>query len=160
MWHERQFQFGLMFSDKIKGTLEYEMIGPALREGEVDIRTVWPDMSKTLEATIQEDEGLPDLINKSGRLLSSVVWSTKREVARQSCSLLAHFFPSLVESLMLDQQEMALEQSSFSQVHHQEWKSMIHVQYCKTAIVSDIILYTWGSLDSTDRQYLLKKWAD
>ena len=34
------------------------------------------------------------------------------------------------------------------------------VQYCKTTIVSDIILYTWGSLDSVDREYLLKKWAD
>ena len=34
------------------------------------------------------------------------------------------------------------------------------VQYCKTTIISDIILYTWGSLDSADRQYLLKKWAD
>ena len=33
-------------------------------------------------------------------------------------------------------------------------------QYCKTTIISDIILYTWGSLDSVDRQYLLKKWAD
>ena len=34
------------------------------------------------------------------------------------------------------------------------------VQYCKTTIVSDISLYTWGSLDSVDRQYLLNKWAD
>ena len=34
------------------------------------------------------------------------------------------------------------------------------VQYCKTTIVSDIILYTWESLDSVDREYLLKKWAD
>ena len=33
------------------------------------------------------------------------------------------------------------------------------VQYCKTTIVSDIILYTWESLDPVDRQYLLKKWA-
>ena len=36
----------------------------------------------------------------------------------------------------------------------------LDVQYCKTTIVSDNILYTWGSLDSVDRQYLLKKWAD
>jgi len=34
------------------------------------------------------------------------------------------------------------------------------VQYYKTTIVSDIILYTWGSLDSVDRQYILKKWTD
>ena len=46
----------MMFSDKSKGALEYEMIGPYLREGEVNIRTVWPDMSKTLETTIQQDK--------------------------------------------------------------------------------------------------------
>ena len=34
------------------------------------------------------------------------------------------------------------------------------VQYWKTTIVSDIILYTWESLDPVDRRYLLKKWAD
>ena len=34
------------------------------------------------------------------------------------------------------------------------------VRYCKSTIVSDIILYTWESLDAVDRQYLLKRWAD
>ena len=67
LWHTKQFQFGMMFGDKSKGTLEYEMIGLDLREGEVNIRTVWPDMSKTLETAIQEGIGLPDLINKSGK---------------------------------------------------------------------------------------------
>ena len=100
--------------------LEYDTIGPDLREGEVNIRTVWPDMSKTLETTIQEDIGLPDLINKFGNCFRLWCVSTKGEVARESCSLLAYFFPSLVESLMLDQQEMALEQSSFSQVRLKE----------------------------------------
>ena len=60
---------------------------------------------------------------------------------------------------MLDQQEMALEQSSFSHVPPMEEYDP-NVQFCKTTIVNDIILYTWGSLDSADRQYLLKKWAD
>ena len=50
----------MMFSDKCKGTLEYEVIGPDLREGEVNIRTVWPDMSKSLETAIQADIGLPN----------------------------------------------------------------------------------------------------
>ena len=36
----------------------------------------------------------------------------------------------------------------------------LDVQFCKTTIVSEIILYTWESLDSADRQYLLQKWAD
>ena len=52
----------MMLSDKSKGTLEYETIGPKLREGEVNIRTVWPDISKTLKTTIQEDKALPDLM--------------------------------------------------------------------------------------------------
>ena len=30
LWHTKQFQFGMMFSDKSKGTLEYESIGPDL----------------------------------------------------------------------------------------------------------------------------------
>jgi len=57
----------MMFSDMSKGTLEYETIGPDLGEGEVIIRTVWPDMSKSLETAIQVDIGLPDLINKFGK---------------------------------------------------------------------------------------------
>ena len=32
LWHTKQFQFGMMFSDKSKGTLEYETIGPDLGE--------------------------------------------------------------------------------------------------------------------------------
>ena len=78
LWHTKQFQFGMMFSDKSKGTLEYETIGPDLREAEVNIRTVWPDMLMTLETRIQEDIGLPDLINKFGKLLSPVVCVNNR----------------------------------------------------------------------------------
>ena len=88
--------------------------------GEVNIRTVWPDMSKSLETAIQADIGLPKLIKEFGKLLSLWCVSTNGEGGRHSCSLLAHFFPSLVELLMLDQQEMALEQSSFSQVRLKE----------------------------------------
>ena len=64
LWHTERFQFGMMFSDRSKGTLEYETIGPDLREGEVNIRTVWPDMLKTLETAIQVDIALTELINK------------------------------------------------------------------------------------------------
>ena len=78
LWHTKQFQFGMMFSDKSKGTLEYETIGPDLGEGEVIIRTVWPDMSKSLEIAIQVDIGLPDLINKFGKLLFPVVCVNKK----------------------------------------------------------------------------------
>ena len=67
-----------MFNDKSKGTLEYETIGADLGEGEVNIRTVWPDVSKSLETAIQEDIGLPDLINKFGKLLSTVVCVNKK----------------------------------------------------------------------------------
>ena len=31
LWQTKQFQFGMMFSDKSKGTLKYGTIGPDLR---------------------------------------------------------------------------------------------------------------------------------
>ena len=33
LWHPKQFQFGMMFSDKCKGTVEYETIGPDFKRG-------------------------------------------------------------------------------------------------------------------------------
>ena len=145
LWHTKQFQFGMMFSDNSKGTLEYEMIGPALREGEVNIRTVWPDMSKSLETTIQVDIGLPDLNNKFGKLLFPVVrvnknrcCETKLLPAGTLLSLpggIAHAGPAgdggFGAVLFFTSSPPGMEEYDPD------------VQYCKTTIVSDIHGGAW-----------------
>ena len=146
LWHTKQFQFGMMFSDKSKGTLEYETIGPDLREGEVNIRTVWPDMSKSLETAIQEDIGLPKLIREFGKLLFPLVcvnkWRRGQTQLLPAGTLLslpggvAHAGPAgdgFRAVLFFSSSPKGMEEYNPD------------VQYCKTTIVSDIILYTWGA---------------
>ena len=137
--HTKQFQFGMMFSDKSKGTLEYKTIGRDLREGDVNIRTVWPGMSKSLETAIQADIGLPKLIKEFGKLLFPVVCVNKKTQLLPAGTLLslpggvAHAGPAGDGS-------RAVLFFSSSPKGMEEYNQ--HVQYCKTTTVSDIILYT------------------
>ena len=140
-----------MFSDKSKGTLEYETIGPDLREGEVNIRTVWPDMSKSLETATQEDTGLPKLINEFGKLLFPVVCvNTKRRGKTKllPAGTLLSLPGGIAHAGPAGDGFRAVLFFSSSPPGMEEYDP--DVQYCKTTIVSDIILYTWESLDSVD----------
>ena len=146
LWHTKQFHFGMMFSDKSKGTLEYEAIGPDLREGEVNIRTVWPDMSKSLEAAIQVDIGLPDLINKFGKLLFPVVCVNKTRHCKTkllSAGALLSLHGGIAVAGPAGEGVRAVLFFSSSPPGMEEYDP--DVQYCKTTIVSDIIMYTWGA---------------
>ena len=118
-------------------------------------------MSKSLETAIQVDIGLPDLNNKSGKLLFPVVCVSKKRRGKTkllpACTLLSLPGGIARAGPAADGVRAVLFFSS-SPPGLEEYDP--DVQYCKTTIESDIILYTWGSLDSADRQYLLKKWAD
>ena len=84
-------------------------------------------MSKSLEIAIQEVTVLPKLINEFGKLLFPVVCVNTKRRGKTKLLPAGTLLSLLVELLMLDQQEMALEQSSFSQVCHQEWKGTIQM---------------------------------
>ena len=118
-------------------------------------------MSKSLETAIQEDIGLPKLINEFGKLLFPVVCvNTKRRGKTKllPAGTLLSLPGGIAHAGPAGDGFRAVLFFSSSPPGMEEYDP--DVQYCKTTIVSDIILYTWGSLDSADRQYLLKKWAD
>jgi len=160
--NEAHYQLGLLCSRGSHMTSEYTPEGRIMEKGD-NLSAVWDNMPHNLAGKLSAIEDVQKLLDGYGPLLSTKLKKANKD--GQSAKLpigtvlcLPGRVPHCGPEVQWPQSFRAVLFFTATPVGSAEYN--VDVQYCRTTLVSDIILHSWTRLLIAEREYMLTKLYD
>ena len=160
---EDHFQFGMLCSPKGELTSEYGCLdfNNLVQKG-YNLTQIWDDLPEGLQDKLERFEEIQPLLDGYGPLLSHKIKKINVKTMWTFGTMLRlpgrvmHCGPAVTEQ---DQLRAVL---FFTATPNEDTAKAYDSerQYCRTTIICDILMYSWLTLEPTEKEYMLSKWAE
>jgi hypothetical protein len=157
------FQFGMLCSPKGELTSEYGcFFSNNLVQKGYTLTQIWDDLPAGLQEKLDRIKEIQPLLDGYGPLLSqnieqmNVKYTVPFGTIVRLPGRVMHCGPEVTDP-------SELRAVLFFTATPKEDSAMAYnpeTQYCRTTIIADILYYSWYSLDTREKQYMLSKWAE
>ena len=160
--NEEHYQLGLLCSSGSYMTSEYSPEGRIMEKGD-NLSAVWDNMPHNLAEKLSDIEDVQKLLDGYGPLLSSKLRKANKDTKTAKPPIgtvlcLPGRVPHCGPEVQLAQSFRAVLFFTATPVGSAEYD--VDVQYCRTTLVSDIILHSWTRLQFAEREYMLTRLYD
>ena len=157
----KHYQFGLLCTDKVFGTVEFVPQEPRIRAGG-SLRNVWTDIPKKLDAFLSREPYTAGMIQQFGSLLSELK-STSEESHQLPIGTLLSMPGNVTHAGPGSDKLRAV--LFFTGTPNEGTPYSSEIQHTRTTLIGELLLYNWVPLQdepnyAAHRIYLLTKWNE